>query len=261
MPYHTHIIQQVLGLEDVLQGLLSPIQGEWLWNDSIAGGDPGTGYVASNTTQLSSATQLFISTTTSNGGSIPPVDIYQTGDLIYLVDEDRIAYGRYSIVAADGTDPLFTEFDVIPDFGAGNPQQDNVIDLVYIPQALTPAERVWVKESTHIFEHYLATTTSNMWTEIARITEPEGVWRTGYANIVARRTDAPERVLMYANFNVWRDGAAPVVAASDKYSQAGGNQLMDFRVIGDGNDAVAQVKGFPVQTWEWDLTYFFRDVT
>jgi hypothetical protein len=35
---------------------------------------------------------------------------------------------------------------------------------------------------------------------------------------------------------------------------------MDFRVIGDGNDAVAQVRGFPGQTWDWDLTYFFREV-
>jgi hypothetical protein len=148
----------------------------------------------------------------------------------------------------------FTPAEVSPDWDI---QAASSSTLIHQPD---PAEARWTRESTHVFEHYLATTTDNMWTEIARIAEPEGVWRTGYANLVARRTDSPDRLLMYANFNVWRDGVAPVVATSDKYSQSGGHQLMDFQVIGDGNDVVAQVQGFTGETWDWDLTYFFRDV-
>jgi hypothetical protein len=152
-------------------------------------------------------------------------------------------------------DMLFTPADVSPDWDL-----QAVSSATLISQS-APAEAAWTRESTNLFNHYFATTVDNVWTEIARIAEPEDVWRTGYAKIVSKRTDLPDRCLIYANFNVWRDGVSPVVASSDAYSQAGGHALMDFRVIGDGNDVVAQVKGFPGETWDWDLTYFFREVT
>jgi hypothetical protein len=196
--------------------------------------------------------------------------VKQTGNTQVHFEVDTAYWDTYSNVLFSTEEGLF---DDTPNTNAYN------LDLTFIPAVVSPdwdiqavssaalmpqastAEARWLRESTHIFEHYLATTTDSIWTEIARITEPEDVWRTGYVNLVAKRTDLPDRLLMYANFNVWRDGVSPVVASSDAYSQAGGHALMDFQVIGDGNDAVAQVKGFPGQTWEWDLTYFFRDVT
>ena len=147
MPYHTHIIQQVLGLEDALRAAGSAIQGQWLWNDSTAGGDPGKSYMAGNNANMDSITVFYINKTTLGGAQIPPNSIYQPGDLIYIVDEDRAAYGRYEIVTT-ATDTEFTTFNVIPLVGSGNPQQDNVMDAVYLPQstaAFNAADIAWVK--------------------------------------------------------------------------------------------------------------------
>jgi hypothetical protein len=195
--------------------------------------------------------------------------VKQTGNTQVHYEVDAGYWSTYSDALFSAEEGLF---DDTPDTNAYN------LDLNFTPAIVSPdwdimavssaaligqaskSEAAWTRESTHLFEKFVVSTTANAWTEIARKPHDPDSWITGYARITARRTDLAGRLVMSSDFTVWRDGVAPVVASSDKYSQAGGHALMDFQVIGDGNDAVAQVKGFPGQDWEWELVYFTRDV-
>ena len=140
-----HYIYKELG--DVGREIGSIIEGQWQWNDALTG-DPGEGYMGSNNVQMDSATELRFSSITSGGALIPPDTLYQPGDIIYVIDEDRAADGRYTIISVDTTNPTYKIFAVTADAGTGNPQQDNIMDVVYIPQAtraLNAADIAWIK--------------------------------------------------------------------------------------------------------------------
>lgn len=144
-----HYIYRELGAvgREIATG--STIEGRWLWNDSVAGGDPGLGYMSGNSVQMGDITALNFSRETADGESIPPDALYQAGDVVLVLNEDRAAYGRYTIVTTDTTSPDFVIFNVIFEVGTGNPAQDNIMDVAYIPQAarsLTAAEIQWVRD-------------------------------------------------------------------------------------------------------------------
>jgi hypothetical protein len=84
-----------LAIEEVRSNALVS---QWNWIDNFVG-DPGTGNVSSNATQMADMTVFNLSSTDRNGNDLPDTHA-QPGDILLLLDADRTAYGTYQIVSS-----------------------------------------------------------------------------------------------------------------------------------------------------------------
>jgi len=140
---------------------------------------------------------------------------------------------------------------------AANVVCDNngLLSSVTAVAALSAAEVSWVKELADIFTKHTVSTVDNVYTEVARVTLVPGDMAIGKMYVTAKRTDAIGLYRAEAVTQAYYDGGA--FADSDK-TAAGPNQ-MDVHLVADGDDIVAEVRGVVGQSWDWDVTFMWRD--
>jgi hypothetical protein len=124
---------------------------------------------------------------------------------------------------------------------------------------LTADETDWVRASTTLLQYGFATTTDNMWTELARFPIAINTGVKGTLTVDARRTDVLDIYNAEYATLAFNNAGVLSVDSADKFEL--GPMLLDIRAAADGTDLIFEVRGAISQDWDWQMAIFFRDIT